>query len=51
MIILQNLTKRFGSKILVDDFSYQFPKQSSIALIGANGAGKTTLLNMICQLM
>lgn len=50
MIILQNLTKRFGSKILVDDFSYQFPKQSSIALIGANGAGKTTLLNMICQL-
>ncbi|MDR1908095.1 MAG: ATP-binding cassette domain-containing protein [Holosporales bacterium] len=50
MIIIQNLSKHFGGKVIIDDFSYNFPKNANIALIGANGAGKTTLLNMICQL-
>ena len=47
MIIVKNLSKHFGQKSIINDFSYQFPKDNRIAIIGANGAGKTTLLNMI----
>lgn len=47
MIIIENLSKRFGEKVVLDNFSYQFPKQASIALVGANGVGKSTFLNMI----
>jgi ATP-binding cassette subfamily F protein 3 len=49
MIIVRNLSKEFGGRRIINDFSFQFPKDKKIALIGANGAGKTTLLNMICS--
>lgn len=48
MIIIQNLKKSFGSRPIIRDFTYQFPKNKRISVVGANGAGKTTLLNMIC---
>ncbi|MDR2458650.1 MAG: ATP-binding cassette domain-containing protein [Holosporales bacterium] len=48
MIIIRNLTKKFGSRLIIDNFSFQFPKDKKIAVIGANGAGKTTLLNILC---
>jgi ATP-binding cassette subfamily F protein 3 len=50
MIIVQNLSKRYGNKVLADSFSYNFPKNANVSLVGANGAGKTTFLNMICRL-
>lgn len=50
MIIIQNLVKHFGSKAVINNFSYQFPKNANVALVGVNGAGKTTLLNIICGL-
>lgn len=50
MIIIQNLSKHFGGKVVLDNFSYQFPKNANVSLIGANGVGKTTFLNMICGL-
>ncbi|MDR1365407.1 MAG: ATP-binding cassette domain-containing protein [Holosporales bacterium] len=49
MIIIRNLTKKFGSRLIIDNFSFQFPKDKKIAIIGANGAGKTTFLDMICS--
>ncbi len=48
MIIIKNLVKKFGDHIIVENFSFQFSKNTRMAIIGANGAGKTTLLNMIC---
>jgi len=47
MINVQNLTKKFGSTISLDDVSIEFKKNDSIALMGANGAGKTTLIRSI----
>ena len=47
MIIVQNLAKKFGTKDIIRDFSYHFPKNSCIGIVGANGAGKTTFLNII----
>lgn len=45
---IQNLTKRFGGLIAVDDISIDFQAGRLNAVIGPNGAGKTTLFNLIC---
>ena len=47
MIKIENLTKKFGSHISLDNVSCEFKKNESIALMGANGAGKTTLIRSI----
>ena len=47
MIIIQNLNKSFGDKVIIRDFSYHFPTNTNIGIVGPNGAGKTTLLNII----
>lgn len=50
MIRLENLSKSFGDKIILDQISYHFPQGERIALVGANGQGKTTLLNIMTNL-
>ncbi|WP_394850383.1 ATP-binding cassette domain-containing protein [Pendulispora brunnea] len=47
MILLENLTKRFGPKILFENVSMQFDPGKRYGLVGANGAGKSTLLKML----
>jgi ABC-2 type transport system ATP-binding protein len=47
MIKIDNITKKFGSTISLDNISIEFKKNDSIALMGANGAGKTTLIRSI----
>lgn len=47
IVNIHNLTKSYGEKVLIKDFSYTFRNGERVALIGKNGTGKTTLLNMI----
>jgi len=45
---IKNLSKHFGSRIILDDFSYNFNRNEKIGIVGNNGTGKSTLLNLIC---
>ena len=44
---LDGVSKRFGERCIVDNFSCRIQRGDKIGLIGPNGAGKTTLLRMI----
>ncbi|CUJ89955.1 Uncharacterized ABC transporter ATP-binding protein YjjK [Achromobacter sp. 2789STDY5608615] len=44
---LEHVGKRFGEKIVVDDYSTTILRGDRIGIIGPNGAGKTTLLKLI----
>ncbi len=44
---LENVSKRYGEKTVVDAFSTRIMRGDKIGLIGANGTGKTTLLKLI----
>lgn len=47
IIEIDRISKSYGEKNLVNDFSYVFKKKDRVGIIGPNGAGKTTFLNMI----
>lgn len=46
---IDNLSKSFDNKNIINDFSYIFKKNDKIGLIGTNGSGKTTFINLISQ--
>jgi len=47
MITARNISKSFGDKVIVKDFSTRIFRKDRVGLIGPNGAGKTTLLRML----
>ncbi|MFT3908394.1 MAG: ABC transporter ATP-binding protein [Ferruginibacter sp.] len=50
VIKAENLTKRFGDFIAVNDISFEVYKGEIFGFLGANGAGKTTAMRMLCGL-
>ncbi|HXR52603.1 MAG TPA: energy-dependent translational throttle protein EttA, partial [Steroidobacteraceae bacterium] len=43
----KGLTKGYGDRLLIDNFSFQLPRGGIVGIIGPNGAGKTTLFRML----
>jgi ABC-2 type transport system ATP-binding protein len=48
---LQNVTKRFGQHLAVDDLSLEVPAGAIYGFIGPNGSGKTTTLRMVLHIL
>ncbi|WP_033664940.1 MULTISPECIES: ABC transporter ATP-binding protein [Bacillus cereus group] len=47
IVKVDRLTKRIGSKTLVENISFEVKKGEVVGLLGPNGAGKTTLMRMM----
>jgi len=44
---LEHVSKAYGDRTIIRDFSYTLLRDDRVGIIGRNGAGKSTLLNMI----
>ncbi|HRK26641.1 MAG TPA: ABC-F family ATP-binding cassette domain-containing protein [Chitinophagales bacterium] len=49
-IEMYHINKRFGDRVILDDFTYLFKRRDRVGVVGKNGAGKTTFLNMLAGL-
>ncbi len=47
IVELEKISKAYGGRRLIDDFSYLVKRDDRIGIIGVNGSGKTTLLEII----
>ncbi len=47
MIHIENLTKRYGDKLALNNVSFDVQPGEVLGLLGLNGAGKTTVMNII----
>lgn len=51
MIDVKNVSKSYGTSVVVDDVTLRLPAGGMVSIVGANGAGKSTLLSMISRLL
>jgi ABC-2 type transport system ATP-binding protein len=51
IVQLYNVTKKIGSKTIIDHLSFEVPKGEVFGFLGPNGAGKTTTIRMMVGLM
>ena len=47
-IELNNITKRFGQNIVLENISFSVKKGAAVGLVGANGSGKSVLFKILC---
>jgi sulfate-transporting ATPase len=47
VIVLENVSKGYGDRLLIDNLSLNIPKGAVVGIVGGNGAGKSTLFRMI----
>ena len=41
------ISKKFGDKVILDDFTYTFARYEKLGIIGHNGAGKSTFIKLL----
>lgn len=51
VIAIQDLSRRFGTRLALDNVSLYVPRGSVFGLVGENGAGKTTLIKHVLGLL
>ena len=51
MIEVKNISKKYGSKVVVNNASFQIKRGKITSFIGPNGAGKSTVLGMMSRLL
>jgi ABC-2 type transport system ATP-binding protein len=51
VIVLEDISRRYGAKLALDRVSLQVPQGVVLGLVGANGAGKTTLIKHVLGLL
>ena len=47
MLCVENVSKKFGSTVVLQDVSFAVKSGTIVAILGENGAGKSTLLRLI----
>lgn len=50
-LIVKNITKKYGDKVVVEDLSFSIENPGVYALLGTNGAGKTTSLRIVLGML
>lgn len=48
LISASKLSKQYGSKLALNNISFEIQKGAPVALVGPNGAGKTSLFSLLC---
>lgn len=43
----KGVNKRFGDKVILDDFTYTFARYEKVGIVGENGVGKSTFIKML----
>ena len=47
IFVAHNVSKRFGDKVIMDDFSYTFARYEKLGIVGNNGVGKSTFIKLL----
>lgn len=50
IVEVEDVSKRYGRTLALDNISFEIPENELFALLGPNGAGKTTLIHILCTI-
>ena len=51
IFIAHHVSKRFGDKVILDDFNYTFARYEKLGIVGDNGVGKTTFIKLLLDIV